>query len=120
VSLVKTKDNKELWGTVDIRGHERPRLTTRVGFTICPRIDDYHILMISGAKCGITHLVKRELTTEQEYVTMKKFAFIDMYKNGMYPAKNFINRRCIIFRGGTSSIPREHRQYRITDKPIGK
>lgn len=122
MSLIKNKSNEELWGTITrLRGNgEVPRHRTRVGYLISRKIDNFHILAISPTTCDILCAPSRDIVNECDYFTERKHAFLMLRSYGRYPAKNYIMERCITFEGGRSVIPREHREYRITNKPIGK
>lgn len=121
VSLIKNKSNEELWGTiVRFRGNaEVPRHRTRIGYLISRKIDNFHILAISPTACDILRAPSRDIVNERDYCTERTRAFVRL-RFGRYPAKNYIMERCITFEGGRSVIPREHRKYRMSDKPIGK
>ena len=122
VSLIKTKSNEEVWGTVKrFRGNvETARFRTRVGHIINKRIDDFYVLTIAPKICDILRFPSRDFLNERDYRAEKFNAYKLLHNYGRFPAKNFIMERCIVFEGGISRIPREHRQYRICDKPIGK
>lgn len=121
MSLIKNKSNEDLWGTiVRLRDNaEVPRHRTRTGYLISRKIDNFHILAISPTACDILCAPSRDIVNERDYFTERKRAFL-MLRFGKYPAKNYIIERCITFEGGRSIIPREHREYRMSNKPIGK
>lgn len=121
MSLIKNKGNYELWGEVPMfhgKGR-RPRFRTRMGYIVNRRIDDTHTLILSAQRMGIAEVMDRRLTTEREYVNSKKFAFYGIMRFGE-PCSINIVARTIIFENRSPLIPREHRQFRMTDKPIGK
>ena len=122
MSLIKNKSNEELWGTITRprSNMETPRHRTRVGYLISRKIDNFHILAISPNMCDILCAPSKDIVNERDYFTERKRAFLMLHSYGRYPAKNYIMKRCLTFEGGRNVIPREHRQYRITDKPIGK
>lgn len=122
MSLIKTKSNEEVWGTVKrFRGNvETARFRTRVGNLTARKIDDFHVLVISPKACDVVRAPSRDIVNEREYYYERSHAFSILHYEGGYPAKNYIVQRCIVFEGGRKIIPREHRQYRICDKPIGK
>lgn len=120
MSLIKTKSNNEVWGTVDWHGRERARFITRIGHIMMKRIDDFHVLMLGPEKCDIMQLINRNSVSEQEYVAKKRNAYKVLHSFGRCGMKNYIVKRVITFEGGMNMIPREHRQYRMSNKPIGK
>ena len=121
MSLIKNKNNSELWGEVS-RFHGKitaPRFRTRVGHIIQRRIDDTHVLILSARKIGITTLMDKKYLSEQEYYNEKMHVFRKIMKFGE-PCSINTMKRVIVFEGGRNLIPREHREFRTTDKPIGK
>lgn len=121
MSLIKNKNNSELWGEVPrFRGKiTAPRFRTRVGYGVTKRIDKTHALIITPKFMDVVSLIDKELTTEHEYYNSKMSAFQRTHMFGL-PSHMNIVERCITFEGGRRIIPREHREYRITNKPIGK
>ena len=121
MSLIKNKNNCDTWGEVPIfNGHvKRPRYRTRIGHIIQKRIDDTHVLILLAQKAGIATLMDKKYMSEQEYYNEKRFAFWKIMKFGE-PCKVNVMERVIVFEGGRNLIPREYREFRITDKPIGK
>ena len=121
MSLIKNKNNSELWGEVRrFRGKiTAPRFRTRVEYIIQRRIDDTHVLILLAQKVGIATLMDKKYMSEQEYYNEKRFAFWKIMKFGE-PCKVNIMERVIVFEGGRNLIPREHREFRITDRPLGK
>ena len=121
MSLIKNKNNSELWGEVRrFRGKITvPRFRTRVGHIIQRRIDDTHVLILSARKIGVATLMDKKYLSEQEYYNEKMYVFWKIMKFGE-PCSINIMERAIVFEGGRRLIPREHREYRMSDKPIGK
>ena len=121
MSLIKNKNNSELWGEVPrFRGRiTAPRFRTRVGYVTTKRIDKMHALIITPKFMDVVPLIDKELTTEYDYYSNKMGAFQKIYTFGL-PSRMNIIERCITFEGGRSIIPREHREYRMSNKPIGK
>lgn len=121
MSLIKNKDNYAAWGEVprfNGRGR-RPRYRTRIGHIIQRRIDDTHVLILSAQKAGIATLMDKKYLSEQEYYNEKMYVFWKIMKFGE-PCSINTMERVIVFEGGRNLIPREHREFRITNKPIGK
>ena len=121
MSLIKNKNNSELWGEIPIfNGHvKRPRYRTRVGHIIQRRIDDMYVLILSARKTGVAALMDKKYLSEQEYYNEKMYAFWEIMKFGE-PCSINTMERVIVFEGGRNLIPREHREFRITDRPLGK
>ena len=121
MSLIKNKNNSELWGEIHrFRGKITvPRFRTRVGHIIQRRIDDMHVLILSARKTGVATLMDKKYLSEQEYYNEKMHVFWEIMKFGE-PCSINIMERVIVFEGGRNIIPREHREFRTTNKPIGK
>ena len=121
MSLIKNKNNSELWGEVlRFRGKiTAPRFRTRVGHIIQRRIDDTHVLILSARKIGISTLMDKKYLSEQEYYNEKMHVFREIMKFGKPCSINTMGR-VIVFEGGRNLIPREHREFRTTDRPLGK
>lgn len=121
MSLIKNKNNYDVWGELPRFGGRgrRPRFRTRVGHIIQKRIDDMHVLILSAQKTGIATLMDKKYLSEQEYYNEKMFVFWEIMRFGE-PCSINIMERVIVFEGGRNLIPREHREFRITNKPIGK
>ena len=121
MSLIKNKNNSELWGEVHrFRGKITvPRFRTRVGHIIQRRIDDTHVLILLARKIGIATLMDKKYLSEQEYYNEKMYVFWKIMKFGEPCSINTMGR-VIVFEGGRNLIPREHREFRITDRPLGK
>lgn len=124
MSLIKNKSNEELWGTTQhrvFRGKgEIPRHRTRIGYAITRQINNFYALLILPKVCEIVYVPSRKVINERDFFTEKRRAFSTVNHFGRFPMKNYIMERCITFEGGRRIIPREHRQYRISGKPIGK
>lgn len=121
MSLIKNKNNSELWGEVP-RFHGKitaPRFRTRVGHIIQRRIDDTHVLILLARKIGIATLMDKKYLSEQEYYNEKMYVFRKIMKFGEPCSINTMGR-VIVFEGRRNLIPREHREFRTTNKPIGK
>ena len=121
MSLIKNKNNSELWGEVRrFRGKiTAPRFRTRVGHIIQRRIDDTHVLILLAQKIGVATLMDKKYLSEQEYYNEKMHVFREIMKFGEPCSINTMGR-VIVFEGGRNIIPREHREFRTTNKPIGK
>ena len=121
MSLIKNKNNSELWGDVlRFRGKiTAPRFRTRVGYIIQRRIDDMHVLIFSARKTGVATLMDKKYLSEQEYYNEKMHVFREIMKFGEPCSINTMGR-VIVFEGGKRLIPREYREFRTTNKPIGK
>ena len=121
MSLIKNKSNSELWGDVlgPLGRVIAPRFKTRVGYVMTERIDKTHALIITSKFMDVVSLIDKRLTTEYEYHSSKMGAFQKIYTFGL-PSHTNIIERCITFEGGRGIIPREHREYRTSNKPIGK
>lgn len=122
MSLIKNKSNEEMWGTVKrFRGNlETARYRTRVGYIINQRIDDWCMLLIAPKWSGVARVPSRNFLCERDYYEEKKRAFSTLHRIGELPSRTFIMERCITFEGGKRMITRENREYRMSDKPIGK
>ena len=121
MSLIKNKDNYAAWGEVprfNGRGR-RPRYRTRIGHIIQRRIDDMHVLILSARKIGIATLMDKKYLSEQKYYNEKMYVFWKIMNFGE-PCSINIMERVIVFEGGRNLVPREPREYRISNKPIGK
>ena len=121
MSLIKNKNNYDAWGEVPMfNGNvKRPRYRTRVGHIIQRRIDDTHVLILLARKIGIVTLMDKKYLSEQEYYNEKMHVFREIMKFGEPCSINTMGR-VIVFEGGRNLIPREHREFRTTNKPIGK
>lgn len=121
MSLIKNKNNSEMWGEVPrFNGHgRRPRYRTRIGHIIQRRIDDTHVLILLAQKVGIATLMDKKYLSEQEYYNEKMYVFRKIMKFGEPCSINTMGR-VIVFEGRRNLIPREHREFRTTNKPIGK